>query len=613
VAGNVVKTIDGGGYQTAIAYVDNFGWPDAEARLNASSTELGTQSSYALPSLVTNALGHTAYTQYDYYTGKAVDVEDVNGVTSSAYYNDDLDPPTQVVRAASDTTLRSQTTYSYDDVNRIVTTTSGLTAYGDQLLKSQTLSDGMGRTTETRNYETATAYVTTKQTYDALGRATKVSNPYRSGQTVVWTTSAYDALGRVVSVTTPDNAVVSTIYSGNTVTVTDQAGKDRQSTTDALGRPTQIIEDPGTGGLGYITAYTHDVLGNLKTATQGAQTRTFTYDSLSRLKSAVNPESGTISYLYDNNSNLTQKTDARSISTTFTYDALNRPTLKNYSDTTPDVAYFYDAQALPTGAPSFVRGASTGRLVAVTIGGTSAGSYYGYDALGQTLRRIQQTDSLNYLTDATYNKAGAMTGEIYPLAPSHSGRRTVSYSFDTAGRPSSLTTAATTYAAAASVTGISYAPHGGLVGGVFKEVENGLTDQAKWEAKNSGKLAGLAARGQYGPGNNDCSGTSCRIGLGVNIPLIGTNVLDSRLGTDARPVAESDAQVGDIIRYAKSNNVATHFANFIFRNDDGTPVAFSKSGETVRYEMRTAASLQVPMYGTIRGISSKDSGYYRKR
>jgi RHS repeat-associated protein len=100
--------------------------------------------------------------------------------------------------------------------------------------------------------------------------------------------------------------------------------------------------------------------------------------------------------------------------------------------------------------------------VAVTTGGTSAGSYYGYDALGQTLRRIQQTDSVNYLTDATYNKAGAMLTETYPVVPGAADRRTVNYTFDTAGRLSALASAATTYAPAASVSSISYAPHGAL-------------------------------------------------------------------------------------------------------------------------------------------------------
>ena len=160
---------------------------------------------------------------------------------------------------------------------------------------------------------------------------------------------------------------------------------------------------------------------------------------------------------------------------------------------------------------------------------------------------------------------------------------------------------------------IRLSEQGGLVGRVFDAVEDGLTAQNKWEVKNKDKLAELAAKKIYGPNNNDCSGTSCRIGLGDNTPLIGTNVLDPRLDTEARNVAESDAQVGDIIRYAKSDNVATHFANFIFRDDDGTPVAFSKSGTNGRYENKEAGRLQTDLYGTIRGRNKDSSGYYRRR
>jgi RHS repeat-associated protein len=160
---------------------------------------------------------------------------------------------------------------------------------------------------------------------------------------------------------------------------------------------------------------------------------------------------------------------------------------------------------------------------------------------------------------------------------------------------------------------IQLSEQGGLIGRVFDAVEDGLTQQANWINENKEKLDKLEAKGQYGPGNNDCSGTSCRIGLGDNIPLIGTNILDPRLDTEARNIAESEAQVGDIIRYAKADNIATHFANFIFRNDDGTPVAFSKSGVKGPYEIRSAASLQVPLYGTIRGRNKDSSGYYRRR
>jgi RHS repeat-associated protein len=161
---------------------------------------------------------------------------------------------------------------------------------------------------------------------------------------------------------------------------------------------------------------------------------------------------------------------------------------------------------------------------------------------------------------------------------------------------------------------IRLSEQGGRVGEVYKAVEGGLKMEFDWQRENYNKLDQLAAKGIYGPGHSDCSRTACQIGLGQFLGLhVGTNVLDPLLDTDARAVSASDARVGDIIRYAKSDNVATHFANFIFRNDDGTPVAFSKSGETGPYEVRNAASLQVPTYGTIRGRNSGDSGFYRRR
>jgi len=107
-------------------------------------------------------------------------------------------------------------------------------------------------------------------------------------------------------------------YNGNETTITDEAGKVRKQTADALGRLTSVVEDPS--GLNYSTSYTYVVGDNLWTVTQGSQTRTFLYDSLNRLYSAANPESGTMTYRYDANGNLIGKTDARNVQTTITVD-----------------------------------------------------------------------------------------------------------------------------------------------------------------------------------------------------------------------------------------------------------------------------------------------------
>jgi RHS repeat-associated protein len=446
IAGNVVKAIDGRGYSTLLDYSDRYGAPNTDARLNAGATELGTKTSYAFPTLVTNALEQTAYTQYDYYSGVAVDAEDANGVVSSGYYNDALGRPTQLISAAS-TTLRRQTTFSYDDVNRVVTTTSDLSSFNDNLLKSETLFDGLGRSTETRSYENSTDFIAVRAEYDALGRSYRSTNHFRTGETIYWTTNAYDALGRVLTVTTPDGAQVSTAYSGNTVTVTDQASKQRKSVTDALGRLTQVTEAPNdTTNYNFQTSYAYDVLGNLRTVTQGAQTRTFVYDSLSRLTSATNPESGTISYQYDNNGNLANKSDARTVSvvTTYAYDALNRPTSRSYSDGTPTVTYTYDT--LTNGI---------GRLTSVSSS-VSVYNYSGYDALGRLTGSSQVTDRQTYSMGYAYDLAGNLTSQTYPSG------RVVTTSYDSAGRLSQVSGQKTGEANKTYVNSFSYTSHGAI-------------------------------------------------------------------------------------------------------------------------------------------------------
>jgi YD repeat-containing protein len=178
--------------------------------------------------------------------------------------------------------------------------------------------------------------------------------------------------------------------------------------------------------------------------------------------SANNPENGTVTFDYDNNGNLLHKTDARNVTTTFAYDPLNRLTSKSYNDNpqTPPVSYFYDSQSLPASAPTFNRGYATGRLVAVTYGnGSSAGTYRGYDALGRVLRQYQQTDSVNYLDEATYYANGSIQNETYPSVPGFGDRRVVAYVNDGAGRLGSLTSNATSYSSGASVSGIGYSPH----------------------------------------------------------------------------------------------------------------------------------------------------------
>jgi YD repeat-containing protein len=336
------------------------------------------------------------------------------------------------------------------------------------------------------------------------------TNPYRAttATTDGWSRTAYDLAWRVTEVATfsggpntqpPDTGTnanwpgsVTTAYASEATTVTDQAAKVRRSIVDGLGRLARVDEPDANGNLGTVTSpvqptsYGYDARGNLKTVTQGSQTRTFSYDLLSRLTQAINPESGTINYTYDANSNLKTKQDARLITTTYNYDPLNRVTSRIYTgdpQNTAAVSYVYDSQSLPAGAPSgFNRGSSVGRLVAVNYGGGSAGSYSGYDVLGRANVSVQQTDAQNYGFTYSYNLASEMTSEIYPSG------RTITNAYDAAGRLSSLNGQKTGEANKTYASQFSYTAHDAVASMLLG---NGKVEHTSFNSRLQPTLIGL--------------------------------------------------------------------------------------------------------------------------
>jgi YD repeat-containing protein len=177
------------------------------------------------------------------------------------------------------------------------------------------ITDGLGRVTQVQLNTDPQGVVYTDTTYDLNGRVASVSNPYRSGSDPTssqgTTTYAYDGLDRKKTTTYPDTSVLTTAYCGPSTLVTDPTGKWRRSRTDALGRLIEVDEPnavgatvastgcPGTSEPIWVTSYTVDTLGNLKQVVQnGSRQRNFTYDSLSRLLTASNPENGTVTYAF---------------------------------------------------------------------------------------------------------------------------------------------------------------------------------------------------------------------------------------------------------------------------------------------------------------------------
>lgn len=435
----------------------------------------------------TSTIKRTVEAKADFYTGLSTEVKDTdNNLTTKTTY-DVLGRPTQVQEAYL-SALERRTVTEYSSPLRRVITRSDKDTVGDGKIISIQHYDQLGRIRLARTLENgviADAYDETKgikvQTRYFSGdyngsstanpnRYTLVSNSYRasysynatSEPSMGWSRQKNDQDGRVLEaksfsgtmLPTPwgsnsnSTGAVTTEYDANTTTVTDQAGKKRKSEVDGLGRLVNVYEDPT--GSNYQTTYAYDALNNLITSTQAGlnssgglvtQTRTFVSSSLKRLTSAVNPESGTTSYSYDNNGNLLTKTDARGWVTTNTYDALNRNTTVRYSpylNGTSAIDKFYDNAPLGKGKFHYAVSYNTETNGTLTYNYDQINSY---DALGRPLSKSQnflifQSGSYQwkpYTTSATYNLAGNVLSQTYPSG------RTVSYAYDSIGRTTEFT------------------------------------------------------------------------------------------------------------------------------------------------------------------------------
>jgi len=417
--GNVRKVRDGRGNDTETLYDDDYAFAYPTKVITPVPDSTGTQgSSSAFESTNT----------YDYTTGLPLTTTDPNGGVTQIEYNDPLLRPTKTIAPNTAETLTEYgagTTAStrWVKVKTQIDATNWKEAYS--------WFDGLGRTIKTQSVDASTGDVFVETEYDNMGRVKKVTNPYRAGYTIFWTENTFDSAGRPWKITTPDGAVVETTYGlatagnclGTTVTVEDQADKFRRSITNGLGQLCRIDEPNGGNELGTVvspnqaTSYTYDTLGNLTEIVQGGQTRTFIYNSLSRLLSGTNPESGTFTYTYDPNGNLLTKIDARNIATTHTYDALNRVTAKNYSDSSPDITYTYDDSQVPF---------SKGKLTKVASS-VSETHYSEYDEQERITESKQVTGGQTYTFGYTYNLDDDLTTQIYPSG------KVVSFDYDASG------------------------------------------------------------------------------------------------------------------------------------------------------------------------------------
>jgi RHS repeat-associated protein len=395
---------------------------------------------------VTDPLGHIESFTYDYNNGQLTVLNDDNSQLTHYLYNDPFSRPKQVNYPDG-----GQTTLSYGDSSTPSVTTAKLVISGASIVNTTT-TDSLGHPVSTLLSSDPDGATYTVATYDGEGKIylrynpTRCNPPTTNCAEATWgfTTYTYDALGRTTQVAEPDGSTVGTTYTGNQATVTDEAGTQRTSQIDALGRLTSVWEAPNVTGYNYQTQYQYDPLGNLLCAVQkGIDTtsftncasasptwrpRSFVYDSLSRLIKATNPESGTITYAYDASNNLFSKvapkpgqTGTTTVTTNYSYDVGDRLLQKSYVGmSTAASKYRYDGTPLsgcsgPT--PPSIKSPTNliGRRSAMCAGLSS--SSWSYDPLGRTLveaRTNKGTSAQTYAVGYSYYQDGSLTSLTYP-------------------------------------------------------------------------------------------------------------------------------------------------------------------------------------------------------
>jgi YD repeat-containing protein len=391
---------------------------------------------------------------------------DVNGNATSYTYGDPLYRLTQVTHPDG-----GVITYSYNTGSSFPWTTEVSTsiASGAPQITSTTVLDGLGRSvycfsssgtcptsgtyaTHTDPNNSSTPAYSGGNVYNNLGQVVNVYNPYftTSDATYGDVVYAYDALGRTQHITSQDGQNVSITYQNRATQVQqypNYLNKVTISQSDGLGRVVDVCEvssvtqngsnnTPESCGLdiaatGFNTTYSYDALGDLLNVSQGTNTgtgianRTYNYDGLSRITSKSEPEpwQNATSYTYSSAGDLYQRiapapnqtVGSTTVTTTYSFDVMHRPTGISYSDgTTPSVYFNYDQSTPWSGGPTLQN--YKGRL---TTQGSPEGAHgdeevFGYDSMGRVNYYNQCTPSIcgsnGWSQGFTYDYVGDVQG-----------------------------------------------------------------------------------------------------------------------------------------------------------------------------------------------------------
>ena len=396
------------------------------------------------PSTFTNALGHVTKVWRHATLGVPYALDDENGVRTSFSF-DALGRQRYLYRPGGE---QESFTYSDDVTNgnrsRLWTLMHSGSAipktrktYDPRLLLAREIQQGFDHD------------VTRAFTYDRFGRLTDETLPYSGGSSAPPTVQYIrDGIGRVTQISRPGESATAprfftfNTYTGRIATQTSECAGTPPNCTGGRGATSKIERDPkgrpvvistvNANGRALSTqiSYWHlDLPSQITRPTLPASQAmspqpvhpdiTFEYDVLGRRKAMTDPDTGTLTYVYNSFGELKRIMDGNGAVTQFEHDVLGR--IRHiHTDATSD----YPARAGGTGAAqdttlTYDTGShAVGRLSTITSVEGISNSYV-YDHFGR-LHQEQLTDETNstWLVTYEYDELGRLGAVEYPASGS---------------------------------------------------------------------------------------------------------------------------------------------------------------------------------------------------
>ncbi|MFM5949061.1 MAG: RHS repeat-associated core domain-containing protein, partial [Novosphingobium sp.] len=415
-----------------------------------------------------NPLGHVTQVLARNAMGKPLTVRDPNGVDTVFVY-DSLGRPLAVTVEPGP--AQSQYAMAYDgagNLTRITMPTGGWLDYS---------YDGANRVTRIAN--SRGEYV--DLALNAAGQPVLDTTRSADGTIQRQTSRVYDELGRLMRIVGAGGQVWQLGYDkvGNPVSATDARGKIATSAYDRFDRPVTVTNEEGEVERFAYTPFDAD----LTEFRDGRDLATANLvDGFGQTVQETSPDRGQTRYWYDEAGRTTQTIDAAGVTTTFDYDAADRPRTESASGpglVTQTIAYSWDSTAGGN------RG--IGRLTGVSD--ASGSEALVYDAQGRVVQRTKTIGPRTYGLTYAYDANGDVTSVTYPSG------RVITYTRDSDGRVNKVRALAYAGGASTELAGtFSYKPFGPLTGLVQG---NGLTLSRSYDGNYW--LSGISLSGAAGP------------------------------------------------------------------------------------------------------------------